>query len=139
MTGRNLKGMSKYKKIYAAAISIFVFLCVWQLAVSFTDVGIVMVGPVEVIKLFFESIVKPIGHDTIQMHILWSLSRVMTGFVIGSALGVVLGILMGWFRPMNALFRPLYEIIRPIPPIAWIPLSIVWFGIGEPSKYFIIY
>ena len=139
MTGRNVSGISKYKKIYAAVISILVFLILWQLVVSFTDVGIVMVGPIEVIKLFFVSIIKPIGHYTIQLHILWSLSRVMTGFILGSVLGVVLGILMGWFRPMNAIFRPLYEVIRPIPPIAWIPLSIVWFGIGEPSKYFIIF
>lgn len=139
MTGRSLKGVGSYRKIGAAAISIAVFLLIWQLAVMFTDVGIVMVGPVEVIGRFFVSMVKPIGHDTIQMHILWSLSRVMTGFILGSVLGIVLGILMGWFRPMNALFRPLYEIIRPIPPIAWIPLSIVWFGIGEPSKYFIIF
>ena len=139
MTGRSLKGVGSYRKIGAAAISIAVFLLIWQLAVMFTDVGIVMVGPVEVIGRFFVSMVEPIGHDTIQMHILWSLSRVMTGFMLGSVLGIVLGILMGWFRPMNALFRPLYEIIRPIPPIAWIPLSIVWFGIGEPSKYFIIF
>ena len=139
MTGRNVSGISKYRKVYAAVVSILAFLVLWQLVVSFTDVGIVMVGPVDVIKLFFVSIVKPIGHYTIQMHIVWSLSRVMAGFMLGSVLGVVLGILMGWFRPMNAIFRPLYEVIRPIPPIAWIPLSIVWFGIGEPSKYFIIF
>ena len=39
---------------------------------------------------------------------------------------------------MSALFRPIFEILRPIPPIAWIPLSIVWFGLGESSKYFLI-
>ncbi len=127
------------EKIVCAVISIFVFLCIWQAAVTFTDAGIVMVGPVTVIGSFFKSIVYPIGTHTIQMHVAWSLSRVMTGFVIGCVLGIILGIVMGWYRPMEAFFRPLFEIIRPIPPIAWIPLSIVWFGIGEPSKYFIIF
>ena len=53
MTGRNVSGISKYRKVYAAVVSILAFLVLWQLVVSFTDVGIVMVGPVDVIKLFF--------------------------------------------------------------------------------------
>ena len=127
------------QKTICACISIFVFLCIWQLAVSFTAAGIVMAGPVTVIMKFFESFIVPIGTHTIQVHVLWSLTRVMTGFLLGCFLGVVLGIIMGWSRPLEAIFRPFFEIIRPIPPIAWIPLSIVWFGIGEPSKYFIIF
>jgi ABC-type nitrate/sulfonate/bicarbonate transport system, permease component len=65
--------------------------------------------------------------------------RVIPAFIVGSALGIVLGILIGWFKDVNAIFRPIYELIRPIPPIAWIPISIVWFGIGEGSKWFLIF
>lgn len=133
------KDNTAWQKYAAGFISIFVFLILWQIVVSFTRLNLVMVGPVEVIKKFFESIIKPIGRNTIQSHILWSISRVMTGFFIGSVLGIILGILMGWNKKIEKLFRPLFELIRPIPPIAWIPLSIVWFGIGEGSKYFIIF
>lgn len=129
----------KYQKSLCAALSILVFLVVWQLVVSFTKAGMVLAGPIETIGAFLKALWSPIGTHTIEGHILWSLSRVLVGFLLGSLTGIVLGILMGWFRPVSALFRPLFEILRPIPPIAWIPLSIVWFGLGEASKYFLIF
>lgn len=132
------KKAKNYEKTVCAAISIFVFLCIWQLAVSFTGAGLVLAGPIETLKAFFLAVVEPLGTHTIEGHIFWSLSRVLVGFVIGSAAGIILGILMGWFKPISALFRPIFELLRPIPPIAWIPLSIVWFGLGEASKYFLI-
>ncbi|OLA82672.1 MAG: hypothetical protein BHW44_11210 [Roseburia sp. 40_7] len=132
------KKAKNYEKTICAAISILAFLVIWQLVVSFTKAGMVLAGPIETLSMFVISIVKPLGTHTIEGHILWSLSRVLVGFIIGSVLGIVLGILMGWFKPMSALFRPIFEILRPIPPIAWIPLSIVWFGLGESSKYFLI-
>lgn len=139
MVDRFHKTAKNYEKVICAAMSIFLFLCIWQIIVSVTKVGLVLTGPVETLSALVRSIVKPIGTHTIEGHILWSLSRVMVGFVLGSVAGIVLGILMGWFRVIEAIFRPLYELVRPIPPIAWIPLSILWFGLGEPSKYFLIF
>ena len=72
-------------------------------------------------------------------HVGYSLMRVMIGFVIGSVAGVALGLLMGWYRIAEAIFNPLFRIIRPIPPIAWIPISIIWFGLGENAKIFLIF
>lgn len=137
MKNRFIKASGKEKAI-CAVISILVFLILWQAIVSFTEVGRILCGPVEVIGKFFQSIIKPIGTHTIQMHVLWSLFRVMTGFFIGSLLGVVIGILMGWFKPVSAFVRPIFEVIRPIPAIAWIPLAITWFGLGESAKFFLI-
>ena len=128
-----------YTKAICAAISILAFLCVWQLVVSFTKAGMILAGPFEVLGAFFRAIAVPIGTHTIEGHILWSLSRVLVGFVLGSVTGIILGVLMGWFKPVSAIFRPIFEVLRPIPPIAWIPLSIVWFGLGEASKYFLIF
>jgi ABC-type nitrate/sulfonate/bicarbonate transport system, permease component len=130
---------SKYEKAICAIISILAFLCVWQLVVSFTKAGQILVGPIETLGMFFRSFVYPIGKDTIEGHIFWSLSRVLIGFALGSLVGTILGIMMGWFKVVSAIFRPIFEILRPIPPIAWIPLSIVWFGLGEGSKYFLIF
>lgn len=69
----------------------------------------------------------------------WSLMRVFSGFAFGALAGVVVGILAGWYRRFGLIVSPLVELLRPIPPLAWIPLAIIWFGLGEPSKFFIIF
>ena len=71
-------------------------------------------------------------------HIQISLFRVFLGFGIGSAMAVSLGLLIGWSEKAKSFVDPIVEIVRPIPPMAWIPLSILWFGIGELPKIFII-
>lgn len=67
-----------------------------------------------------------------------SLSRVLTGFAIGACLALPLGLLMGTSRRIYALMNPLIQILRPIPPIAYIPLAIVWFGLGNAPALFLI-
>lgn len=72
-------------------------------------------------------------------HILYSLYRVAWGFALAAALGIPLGLLMGWSRRLRTIFGPLVEMVRPIPPLAWIPIAILWFGIGLKSAAFIIF
>jgi NitT/TauT family transport system permease protein len=67
-----------------------------------------------------------------------SLLRVLVGFFIGAALALPLGLLMGANKTLNACLNPLVQILRPIPPIAYIPLSILWFGLGNPPAFFLI-
>jgi ABC-type nitrate/sulfonate/bicarbonate transport system permease component len=67
-----------------------------------------------------------------------SLGRVLVGFAIGGALAVVLGSVAGWFRVGGWLLNPLIDALRPIPALAYIPLVILWVGIGEPSRIIII-
>ncbi len=69
---------------------------------------------------------------------LGSLYRVVMGFVIGAGVALPLGLLMGRIPLVYDLFSPVLEIIRPIPPIAFIPLSILWFGLGNPPALFLI-
>ena len=64
--------------------------------------------------------------------------RVLVGFLIGAGLALPLGLLMGNFEKVHHLFNPLIQILRPIPPIAYVPLSILWFGLGNPPAYFLI-
>ena len=126
------------QKQIAAVLSIICFMLVWKGIVMFTQVGTILPGPVETIAAFARSIIDPIGRQTIIGHILWSLSRVMMGFVAGSLLGIVVGIAMGVNKTVYAIVNPLYQMIRPVPPIAWIPLTIVMLGIGFKAKIFII-
>jgi len=69
---------------------------------------------------------------------LGSLYRVVVGFLIGGGIALPLGLVMGRRPVVNALLAPALEIVRPIPPIAFIPLSILWFGLGNPPALFLI-
>jgi len=72
-------------------------------------------------------------------HFRASLMVMLTGFFCAVAIGVPLGIAMAWWRPLEILMTPLLTVLRPIPPPAWIPLAILWFGIGLAGKAFIVF
>jgi len=67
-----------------------------------------------------------------------SMYRVVVGFLLGAALALPLGLMMGANERVYKLFNPLIQVFRPIPPIAFIPLSILWFGLGNPPAIFLI-
>jgi NitT/TauT family transport system permease protein len=69
---------------------------------------------------------------------LGSLYRVLAGFAVGAALALPLGLAMGASRAAYAWLNPLFQLLRPIPPIAYIPLAILWFGLGNPPAVFLI-
>ncbi len=139
-TLRQMKAEEAAKNVLCALISIFVFCLVWHLGTrNGTKLGELLPGPVETLSYFFRGFAANIGTYTMVGHMIWSFMRVFIGYVIAMLIGIPLGVAMGWSKTANAIFRPIFEVIRPIPPIAWIPLSIVWFGIGEGSKYFIIF
>jgi len=120
-------------------LGIIVFMIIWSLAVRFTKIGLLLPGPVAVGQFFLESFTVNIGKFTMLGHTLISLSRVMVGFLTGIILGVICGIGMGTSKMFKAIFSPLFELLRPIPTIAWIPIAILFFGTGEMTKYFIIF
>ena len=76
---------------------------------------------------------------TLSAHVWQSSKLVLTGFAVASAFGVPLGLLMGWSRRAEALLNPTFLLIRPIPPLAWIPLAILWLGLGNGAKVFVIF
>lgn len=128
-----------FEAIFYPSVSILAFLVLWYMGVVNSELSIVMPEPWTVIREFFKSFIVPVGKHTMPIHILYSLMRVMPAYIVGSVAGITLGILMGWYPKVNDILRPIYEVMRPIPPIAWIPISIVWFGIGEGSKWFLIF
>ena len=80
----------------------------------------------------------PPGH-LLPYHVLYSLYRVALGFACAALLGIPLGLLMGGSSRLRRLINPVIELVRPIPPLAWIPIAILWFGIGMKSAAFIIF
>ena len=111
----------KQKRVFFGAIGIFVFLCIWYVATALTALGTVMPDPITVFTGFFTAFVEPIGTHSMTMHILISLRRMLVPYIAGGVLGVLVGILMGWYRVADAILMPYIQMIRPIPPIAWIP------------------
>ncbi len=117
------------------------FLLIWQIAVMQGWLPERYVPtPTKVISLFFTKLYdpKPEG-GVLGTHILASLQVVLTGFLLAIVIGVPLGLLMGWFKGFDAFMRPIFEILRPIPPLSWIPLTIVWLGISLQAKAFIVF
>src|SRR5207344_3124394 len=80
-----------------------------------------------------------VREGTLWEHIGSSLFRVGTGFLLAVAVGVPLGLWMGWVKGAFTTLNPLVQILRPISPIAWIPLAILWFGVGDVSPIFLIF
>jgi ABC-type nitrate/sulfonate/bicarbonate transport system permease component len=83
------------------------------------------------------ALVSMIGGE-LPFDLLTSLSRAGLGYVVGSALGIGVGLLTGRFVVWRRLLNQVFQLLRPIPPISLVPVSILWFGLGEPSKYFLI-
>src|SRR3546814_17100283 len=78
-----------------------------------------------------------IANSTLLQHTEASLQRVLSGFFLALVTAVPIGILMGVNRVMRGLFDPIIEFYRPLPPLAYLPLVIIWFGIGEFPKTFL--
>ena len=88
---------------------------------------------------FIDVMVNEISGAILPIHILVSLRRVLMAVAIAMVTGVLFGVLIGWSKLFKALFYPIFEIIRPIPPIAWLPIIILSMGIGESPKIAIVF
>lgn len=122
-------------------LSLASFFAGWQLAV---DYGFIprelLASPTQVIKLLIIKLTDPNPDGSILLAHTWvSLQEALLGYVLALVIGLPLGLGMAWFRPAECIARPIFEMIRPIPPVALIPIAIFWFGIGLPSKVFIIW
>jgi ABC-type nitrate/sulfonate/bicarbonate transport system permease component len=122
-------------------LSIFTFLAAWQFVVAAGIVPSTMLAaPTTVLKLLIVKLTDPNPDGAVlAVHAWMSAKEAGTAYVLAFVMGVPLGLFMGWYTVIRGLFRPIFEMIRPIPPIAWIPLCIFWFGIGIWGKIFIIW
>jgi ABC-type nitrate/sulfonate/bicarbonate transport system permease component len=127
-----------HNKRFLYLISIVGFLLLWEWAALYTSYAEYMPTPWEVLKELVRVTQKKLAGKDLWGHMWASIRRVLIGFALGSAIGVPLGLLMALSRHINALVKPVFDLFKPMPPISWISLSILWFGIGEQSKIFII-
>src|SRR5262249_47375616 len=109
------------------------FLTAWQLLASLGAINAFLLpSPLRVI----EAAIELLADGSLLRHVLASLERVFVGFLLASLTGILIGLLTGWSRATSDLLKPVIESLRPIPPIAWTPIAILWFGVGNAPRYF---
>lgn len=124
----------KRGKIIAPLVVIGVLIAIWWIAVIYTKSAIfptpwqVVTGTLELAK-----------DGTLWEHIASSLARVCTGFFLAIAIAIPVGLWIGRVDAAYTTLNPIFQILRPISPIAWIPLAILWFGVGNASPIFLIF
>ncbi|HSK80851.1 MAG TPA: ABC transporter permease [Thermoanaerobaculia bacterium] len=110
------------------------FIAGWHFAVKLTGSDI-FPTPGQVVSGTVELIQKGV----LVKYIVASLFRVSAGFLLAVFVGIPLGLLMGWFGRARMAFNPAIQVLRPISPIAWIPVAILWFGVSDLAPIFLIF
>jgi NitT/TauT family transport system permease protein len=126
--------MNRIKSSLPALGVIVALLVAWWGAIVVTQ-SLIFPTPWGVVTGAIELLVN----GTLWRHIGASLLRVGTGFALAVCVAVPLGLWMGWVRGAYNTLNPLFQMLRPISPIAWIPIAILWFGVGDASPIYLIF
>jgi NitT/TauT family transport system permease protein len=121
-------------------VGLISFFAVWTLiALSGLVQPQFLPTPWAVAEEFVRLLQSPFAGYTLQQHLLSSLGRFAMGFALAVAIGIPLGLLMGWFRTLDAIVSPLFDALRFVAPIAWVPFAALWFGTGIGGPVLIIF
>lgn len=126
--------MSSASRWALALAPVALLLAVWHAAVVLSG-SLIFPTPGQVAA----GLVDLARQGLLLKHVVASLFRVTVGYLIAVALAIPVGMLMGWFGGVHTFLNPLVQGLRPISPIAWIPLAILWFGVGDLSPIFLIF
>lgn len=132
----NTSRSEKYALFMISTLSVLVFIGVWELT---TRLGLIdpifLPAPSDV----FQRAMRTLENGTLIANVLASTRRVMVGFLMAVIVSVPLGLILGSSRRACAVFDPIISLLRPLPSMSWIPLSLLWFGITETQKYSIVF
>jgi NitT/TauT family transport system permease protein len=126
--------MKRWELLFWPLLAAAVFLAVWQAAVIGSHTR-VFPAPLDVVRGMRELARKGL----LVRYTGDSLMRVASGYLLAVTLGIPAGLMLGWYPVAARAVNPVIQILRPISPLAWIPLAIVWFGIGNTSSIFLIF
>ncbi len=119
-------------------VSIVAFLYVWDRAATHGAFGGALCTPWQVVEQFRALMSDTLAGLTVWGHIWASTQRIFIGFILASLVAIPLGLFMALNPYVDAVVKPVFDIFKPMPPISWISIAILWFGIEESSKIFII-
>ena len=126
--------------VFLSVVGLASFFAVWTLiAVSGLVQPQFLPTPWAVAQEFFRLVNEPFAGYTLPVHLAASLGRFAMGFGLAAAIGVPLGLLMGWFRTLDVIVSPLFDALRFVAPIAWVPFAALWFGTGIGGPVLIIF
>ncbi|MDR1509168.1 MAG: ABC transporter permease [Synergistaceae bacterium] len=132
------KSLSRRTIYYALpVISLTVMVCFYSYMAA--KMPLLLPNGEELWGRFLLTFTKPIKGVSLAGHLLASLKRVLISLIFAWTLGIGFGVMIGWNRTLKAIFGSIFDLFRPIPPIAWIPIIIMWFGIGEFPKVLIVF
>jgi NitT/TauT family transport system permease protein len=131
---RSTVATSRTAALLGYVVGFLLLFAVWHVAAIYLVRSALFPPPWPV----FERAWLLIEEQILQEHVVASMRRILQGFLIGSAVGVPIGLAIGSFRPVRMLLEPWTEFFRFIPAVAMITVSVIWFGIGEESKVFLI-
>ena len=123
----------RWKWLRPAAFIAVLLLC-WEIAVRHQKINL-MPGPLAVVG----GIAELAQRGLLFRYIVASLFRVTWGFLVAALLAIPFGLMVGWHRRAEWAINPLLQILRPISPLAWIPISILWFGVGDLAAVYLIF
>lgn len=119
-------------------VSLLSFFLLWDRVAALKIFDDSLARPSEVLAQLGMLTTMKFGGTDLWGHVWASTRRVVIGFSLASAVAVPLGLFMALNRYVNAIVKPLFDLLKPMPPIAWVSLAILWFGVGESAKVFII-
>jgi NitT/TauT family transport system permease protein len=125
---------SRYEPIVLPLAIAVIFVLTWHFAVQLWG-GQIFPKPSQVMS----GILELARRGMLVKYVVASLFRVTSGFLLALIIGVPGGLLIGWFGPAFRAFNPAIQVLRPISPIAWIPLAILWFGMSDLAPIFLIF
>jgi NitT/TauT family transport system permease protein/taurine transport system permease protein len=127
--------LARARPALLALASLAVGFLIWQVLSSFVFNPFLIPPPLVVVR----TAIPMLTSGEILRDVSISMVRVLVGFVTGSAAAIVLGVLVARVRTLYDLLDPILELLRYLSPTAMIPIAVIWFGIGEMSKYFLIF
>ncbi|MFI7672110.1 ABC transporter permease [Actinophytocola sp. NPDC049390] len=124
-----------------ASSGVLTLVAVWWIAADLFDLSEdgVLASPFAVLERLVALLHDPLAGLTLPGHALASLERWGAGFVVAAALGLLLGFAFAWWPGFRSALLPAFEVLRYIPPFAWIPLAILWFGPGFTAQAFVVF
>jgi len=130
------------KYVIISIFSLIGFFLFWHAMIAWVRIvpAFVMPTPGTIFFAFIRKFTSTIPDGaTLLQNLVASLEVAVSGFLAGSVIGVPLGMAMAWNKKVDLFVRPLFDLLRPIPPLAWIPVMILWLGIGTPAKAAVIF
>lgn len=126
--------------VVVSAFTLLVILAVWWAVTALHLISpLFLPAPQQVLKQWVSISTQGFMDATLGQHLAASLSRILIALLAAVVIGVPVGIAMGLNPTVRGILDPIIEIYRPVPPLAYLPLMIIWFGIGETSKILLIY